>query len=143
MLRGVRGAIQSSGNHKDSILDAAGELMRAVIETNGIRVEKVASVFFTVTPDLDAAFPAAVRNEIGWDFVPFLCGREIPVPGSLERIIRVLVLFETDRSQTEIQHQYLGIASQLRPDLDPRPVGRPSLAVGNRGQGRPRPGSNE
>ena len=117
MLRGVRGAIQAKENSKHSILNAAEELMRAVIEKNGIRVEYVSSVFFTVTPDLDAAFPAAVRNAIGWNLVPFLCGGEIPVPGSLERVIRVLVLFETDGSQEEVRHQYLGVASKLRPDL--------------------------
>ena len=99
--------------------------MRALIETNGICVENVASVFFTVTPDLDAAFPAAVRNAIGWSLVPFLCGGEIPVPGSLERVIRVLILFETDRGQEEVRHQYLGVTAQLRPDLN-RNVGNNS-----------------
>jgi len=91
--------------------------MRAMIEANGIRAENVASVFFTVTPDLDATFPAAVRSAIGWNLVPFLCGGEIPVPDSLERVIRVLILFETDRTLAEVEHQYLGAAAQLRPDL--------------------------
>jgi chorismate mutase len=118
MLRGARGAIQAKENSRDSILTAAEQLMRALIEANGIRSEEVASVFFTVTPELDAAFPAAVRDVIGWNLVPFLCGGEIPVPGSLERVIRVLVLFETDRSQEEVSHQYLGATAQLRPDLN-------------------------
>lgn len=117
MLRGVRGAIQSADNRRHSILEAAQELITAVIESNDIQAEKVASVFFTVTADLNAAFPAEVRGKVGWDLVPFLCGGEIPVPGSLERVIRVLVLFETDRSQAEIRHQYLGAAEGLRPDL--------------------------
>lgn len=118
MIRGVRGAIQAAENRKASIVKAAEELMMALIEANGIRSEQVASVFFTVTPDLDAAFPAAVRNSLGWDLVPFLCGGEIPVPDALQRVIRVLILFETDRSQEEMKHRYLGIAKQLRPDLN-------------------------
>jgi chorismate mutase len=117
MLRGVRGAIQVMGNERRYIVASAEELMKAIIDTNQIEKEKVTSVFFTVTPDLDAAFPAAVRTSIGWEMVPFLCGLEIPVSGALERVLRVLVLFETDRDQAAIRHQYLGGAASLRPDL--------------------------
>jgi chorismate mutase len=75
-------------------------------------------VFFTVTGDLNAAFPAEVRSRIGWSWVPFLCAQEIPVPGSLERVLRVLVLFESELRLEEVQHQYLGAAEILRPDLN-------------------------
>lgn len=118
MLRGVRGAIQAESNDRNAILSASLQLMKALLRANEMQAEQVASVFFTVTPDLNAAFPAGVRSEIGWDGVPFLCGQEIPVPGSLERLIRVLILFETDRNQQEIRHQYLGRAASLRPDLN-------------------------
>ncbi len=117
MIHGVRGAVQASRNDPSAILQAAEEVMRALIEANGIRQESVASVFFTVTRDLDAAFPAEVRSKIGWDLVPFLCGLEIPVPKSMERVIRVLVLFETALGQSEMRHQYLGVTRALRPDL--------------------------
>ena len=117
MIRGVRGAIQASRNDPSAILQAAETVMRALIEANGIRQESVASVFFTVTRDLDAAFPAAVRDKIGWDLVPFLCGVEIPVPETMERVIRVLILFETGLSPAEVRHQYLGVTGALRPDL--------------------------
>lgn len=117
MIRGVRGAVQASRNDPSAILQAAKDVMRSLIEANAIRQESVASVFFTVTRDLDAAFPAEVRSKIGWDLVPFLCGVEIPVPGSMERVIRVLILFETGESQVKLKHQYLGVTNSLRPDL--------------------------
>jgi len=117
MQRGIRGAIQVEVNEAATIISAAEVLMRKLIDANNVNADSVTAVFFTVTPDLNAAFPAAVRSRIGWEQVPFLCGQEIPVKGSLERILRVLVLYETERRQDEIQHQYLGAASTLRPDL--------------------------
>ncbi len=117
MTRGVRGAIQAQANTRESILEGARQLMTQIISANAVEAGKVAAVFFTVTPDLDAAFPAEVRKSIGWHTVPFLCSQEIPVPGSLSRVLRVLVLLETERSQEGIKHQYLGAAAPLRPDL--------------------------
>lgn len=117
MQRGIRGAIQVEVNESATIISAAEILMRKLIDANDVNAHSVSAVFFTVTPDLNAAFPAAVRSRIGWDLVPFLCGQEIPVEGSLERILRVLVLCETEREQDEIQHQYLGAAAVLRPDI--------------------------
>ena len=121
MVRGIRGAIQATRNERGAILEAAGELMAALIESNRIVKENVSAVFFTVTSDLDAAFPAAIRSTLGWEFVPFLCGQEIPVPDAPERILRVLILFHTDADQNEIQHQYLRGAASLRPDLSRPP----------------------
>ena len=117
MIRGVRGAVQASRNDPSAILQAAENVMRSLIEANGIHPESVSAVFFTVTRELDAAFPAEVRSKIGWELVPFLCGVEIPVPESMERVIRVLILFDTGASQAELSHQYLGVTNALRPDL--------------------------
>ena len=117
MLRGARGAIQVLGNDRESILKGSLELIEALVHENEIESENVSAVFFTVTPDLTAAFPAEVRIQIGWNLVPFLCGQEIPVPFSLQRLIRILILFETERNQKEIRHLYLGEAAVLRPDL--------------------------
>jgi chorismate mutase len=118
MIRGVRGAIQVSVNQRQAILSASEELLKALIESNQLESKDVSAVFFTVTPDLTAAFPAGVRVNLGWDQVPFLCGQEIPVEGSMERIIRVMILFETELSQEQIRHQYPGSATSLRPDLN-------------------------
>ena len=117
MLRGVRGAAPVDHNSSEAILSAAELLMKALIVANEIPAASVSAVFFTVTPDLDACFPAEVRSRIGWNTVPFLCSQEIPVPGAMERVLRVLLLFETDRAQDEIRHCYLGATIALRPDM--------------------------
>lgn len=117
MIRGVRGAIQASSDTRESILQAAEKLMSAAIAANSIAADRVSAVFFTVTNDLNAAFPAEVRTAIHWERVPFLCSQEIPVPGSLARVVRVLILVETEMPQEIIKHQYLGGAARLRPDL--------------------------
>lgn len=118
MLRGVRGAIQVEDNTGEDILTASIVLMQRLIEANNVQAKNVSAVFFTVTSDLNAAFPAEVRKHLGWNSVPFLCSQEIPVPGSMQKILRVLVLFETSLEQDEIRHQYIGAAASLRPDLE-------------------------
>jgi chorismate mutase len=114
--RGVRGATTADANDAAAILERTLELLRVLVERNGILPEDVASAVFTVTDDLDAEFPAlAVRALTGWDTVPLLCAREIAVPGSLGRGIRILLHWNTERSQREIQHAFLRGARQLRP----------------------------
>jgi len=88
-----------------------------MVEANQIDSADVASAFFTVTPDLTAAFPARAARELGWQHVPLLDAQEVPVPGSLPRCVRVLILWNTDLSQQEIRHVYLQGAASLRPDL--------------------------
>jgi chorismate mutase len=118
MLRGIRGAIQVEDNTGEDILKASIVLMQRLIEANNVQAKNVAAVFFTVTSDLNAAFPAEVRKHLGWRSVPFLCSQEIPVPESMQKILRVLVLVETSLEQDEIRHQYLGATAALRPDLE-------------------------
>jgi len=117
-MRGIRGAITVDANEERIILDATAFLMKEIIADNGLVPEDVACVWITVTHDLDAAFPAkAIRQIEGWELVPLMCGLEMPVKGSLERCIRLMVLINTDKSQAEIRHVYLGEARKLRPDL--------------------------
>lgn len=119
MIRGVRGAITVDRNDTAHVRERTLELMRALVERNAILPEDVASAIFTVTPDLDADFPAhAARTLSGWESVPFLCAREIPVPGALPRCVRVLLHWNTDRPQREVRHAYLREASPLRPELE-------------------------
>jgi chorismate mutase len=121
MMRGVRGATTVDRNEADHVRERTAELVRTLVERNGIRAEDVASAIFTVTPDLDADFPAhAARVLPGWDAVPLLCTREIPVPGALPRCVRVLLHWNTERPQREIRHAYLRGATTLRPDLEGR-----------------------
>ncbi len=117
VCRGVRGAIQAPENSVEGILGATRQLLEAMVRANGIRPEEVASIFFTVTPDLNAAFPALAARRMGWLQVPLLCAQEVPVPDDLPRCIRILLHWNTLRRPEEIVHVYLGAAAALRPDL--------------------------
>lgn len=115
--RGVRGATTVENDERGEILRATRELLAAMVEANGIATADIAAAIFTVTDDVSAAFPAAAARELGWNAVPLLDAREIPVPGALPLCIRVLLLINTGRTQTEIRHVYLKNASALREDL--------------------------
>jgi chorismate mutase len=114
--RGIRGATTAEENTAEAILTATKELLELIIEANDLRVEDIASAIFTTTPDLTAAFPAQAAREMGWRDVALLDVQEILVPGSLERCIRVLIHWNTEKSAAEVQHVYLREAQALRPD---------------------------
>jgi len=117
-IRGIRGATTVSADQPDLILQATCELLEAILEENeGLQTEDVASAIFTVTDDLTSTFPAQGARQMGWGLVPMMCAREIPVPGSLPRVIRVLVNWNTETPQSAIKHVYLRDAVKLRPDL--------------------------
>jgi len=117
-IRGIRGATTVTADKPDLILQATRELLEEILaENEGMRPEDVASAIFTVTDDLAATFPAQGARQMGWGLVPMLCAREIPVPNSLPRVIRVLVHWNTELPQDEITHVYLRDAVKLRPDL--------------------------
>ena len=117
-IRGIRGATTVTADEPDLILQATRELLEEILaENEGMRPEEVASALFTVTDDLASTFPAQGARQMGWGLVPMMCAREIPVPGSLPRVIRVLVHWNTKVSQQEITHVYLRDAVKLRPDL--------------------------
>ena len=117
-MRGIRGATTVTADQPELILQATRELLEEILaENEGMRPEDVASAIFTVTDDLDSTFPAQAARQMGWDLVPMLCAREIPVPDSLPRVIRVLVHWNTELPQKQITHVYLRDAVKLRPDL--------------------------
>ncbi len=113
--RGIRGATTVERNDRDAILKGTRELLEVLVRLNGLRPEDVAYVWFTVTPDLDAEFPAFAARELGWTDVPLMCGQEIAVPGALGRCIRVLLSWNTAKSQREVRHAFLRGARSLRP----------------------------
>ena len=115
--RGIRGAITVAENKPEEILGATEELLRALSAANGLDPADIASAIFTVTPDLDAAFPAQAARKMGWDHVPLLDAVEIGVPGSLPRCIRVLLMWNTEQPPYAVRHIYLREAVGLRPDL--------------------------
>ena len=114
---GIRGATSVDTNDSDAIIRATRELLKHIVAANDLQIEDVASVLFTATPDLNAAYPARAAHEMGWVNTPLLCLQEMAVAGSLPRCVRVLVLWNTTRCSEQIEHVYLGDACALRPDL--------------------------
>ncbi|WP_240375591.1 chorismate mutase [Bacillus piscicola] len=118
MIRGVRGATTISEDREEEIVSATTELLAEMIEANSLEAESVSNIWFTVTADIKAAFPAkATRQFQGWEYVPVMCAQEIPVPGSLPLCIRVMLTADIAGAQSEVKHIYLRKATRLRPDL--------------------------
>lgn len=117
-LRGFRGATSVEENSGPAIRITTRTLLERLVEANGLAPADLVSAIFTVTPDLNAEFPAAGARELGWHDVPLLCATEIAVPHAEPRIIRVLLHAYTALEAGEIRHVYLGRAVGLRPDLN-------------------------
>lgn len=117
-IRGIRGATTIEKDTQEDLLSATREMLEAILTTNtGLEPQDIASAIFTTTTDVNAAFPALAARQMGWDKVPMICTHEIPVPDSLPACIRVLIHWNTGKTQNEIQHVYLREAKKLRPDL--------------------------
>jgi chorismate mutase len=117
-VRGVRGATVAEKDDPEKILFATRKLLNAILTENpDMIIEDIASVLFTSTDDLNSVYPAKAAREMGWNQVPLISASEIPVPGGLAGCIRVLIHWNTDKTQSEIRHVYLGAAASLRPDL--------------------------
>ena len=133
VCRGVRGATTAARNEREAILSATRALLREIVAANDVEPAEIASIFFTATPDLDAACPPLAARQLGWTLVPLLGAQEIDFAGSLPRTIRVLLHCNTTRSQAEIRHVYIQGAEVLRPDLAPLPIERnPALPEGEK-----------
>jgi chorismate mutase len=116
-LFALRGANSVERNEVDAILASTDALMREMIARNGLEPESMVSCIFTLTEDLDAEFPAVAARQLGLNRVPLLCTREVPVPGSLPRVVRTLLHYYADEDHVP-KHVYLGEARVLRSDLD-------------------------
>ena len=117
-VRGIRGATTVRENTKDEIALRTEELLKIMLKQNGVMVGDIASAVFSVTDDVNSEFPAVAARRLGWIYTPLLCTREIPVPGSLQGCIRVLLHVNSERPQDQVKHVYLHEAKKLRPDLD-------------------------
>ena len=120
--RGVRGATTIDRNEREDILAATRQLLGLMVRTNDIEPRDIASAQFTTTPDINAEFPALAARQLGWLDVPLLCGHEMAIPGSLPLCIRVLLHWNTDKPQQEVEHVYVREAKRLRPDLTKLPA---------------------
>ncbi|MGA7195354.1 MAG: chorismate mutase [Anaerolineales bacterium] len=120
--RGIRGATTIESDTQENVLSATKELLEAILASNlELKTVDIASAIFTVTDDIVSVYPAQTARQMGWDFVPMMCAREIPVMGSLPLCIRVLIHWNTNQAQNEISHVYLRDAVKLRPDLVNQP----------------------
>jgi chorismate mutase len=116
-LFALRGANSVEANHADEILAATDALIRELMQRNQLVADAMVSCIFTLTDDLDAEFPAVAARRLGLDKVPLLCAREVPVPGAMPQIIRLLMHYYADEDH-EPRHVYLGAARGLRADLE-------------------------
>ncbi|MFN2176937.1 MAG: chorismate mutase [Anaerolineales bacterium] len=118
-IRGVRGAVTVKENSREQILEATQKLLEEILERNPeMEPPEIASAIFSVTEDLNAAFPAKAARIIGWNMVPLFGAKEISAPDGIQMCIRVLIHWNTELPQEDIEHVYLGEAKKLRPDLD-------------------------
>ncbi len=114
--RGIRGAITTTENTQEAILEATTELLQQLIKANDIETDQIALATFTTTVDLNAEFPAVAARKLGWVDTALLCGHEMDVPTGLKKVIRVMVLINTEKEAKDIRHVYMKEARQLRPD---------------------------
>ena len=119
MFRGVRGATTATENTLEGILSVTRELLKELIRVNGIEEDYVASVIFTSTPDLNAAFPAQAGREIGWRRTALMGCQEIDAPDDIPMCVRVLIHWNTDKGLDDIKHVYMRGTERLRRDLYP------------------------
>ncbi len=128
VCRGVRGAITVEENSCEAIVEATRQLLETISRLNNMDLDDIASVYFTTTTDLDAAYPAVGARELGWFDIALLCSHEMNVDNGLPRCIRVLIHWNTALPVRELRHVYLRGAKVLRPDLASRPLVRPYQA---------------
>ncbi|MEE9248305.1 MAG: chorismate mutase [Dehalococcoidia bacterium] len=114
--RGIRGATTVEENTREAILEATSELLKLMIKYNGLEEDQIAAATFTTTADLNAEYPAVAARQLGWADAALLCGHEMDVPCGLKRVIRILLLVNTEKSSKEMKHVYIKEAMKLRPD---------------------------
>ncbi len=117
MLRGIRGATTVERDAAESILKATRELLLEMLSANEANPQDLVAAFFTLTPDLNSTFPAKAARDLGWNLVPLIDNVAPFVHGSLEKCVRVMLLWNTDLAQEAVRHIYLRGATGLRPDL--------------------------
>ena len=112
--RGIRGATTADANTEEAIHEATAELVQALIDANSLEEDSLAAVFFTLTPDLNAAFPATAARKLAWANAPLVDITQVAVEGSLPRCIRILILVNTDKEPKDLVYKYLKGAANLR-----------------------------
>jgi len=121
-VRGIRGATTATANTEEAITEATDELLRELTRLNDLDLAEICFAYFTTTRDLDAEFPALAARQLGWLDVPLLCGHDMdvqqPNPRGVPQCIRIALLYNTDRAQSEMRHAYLRGAEAIKQDLE-------------------------
>jgi chorismate mutase len=121
-VRGIRGATTATANEAAAIVEATEELLHELATRNELDIDEIAFVYLTTTTDLTAEFPALAARRLGWVNVPLLCGHDMavpqPNPRAVPMCIRVVLLYNTDRPQSEMRHGYLRGATAIKQDLE-------------------------
>ncbi len=116
-VRAIRGAISVESNTKEKIFEATNELLAEMVKRNDINREDMIAMFFTMTKDLNAYYPAAAAREIGYTDVPLVCYAELEIENSLRMCLRIMIQVNTEKTNAQIKHVYLKDAKVLRKDL--------------------------
>jgi chorismate mutase len=116
-IRAIRGATKLTSDDAIEMESAVSELLTEMINRNNLHTDELVSVFFTATPDIHCAFPAAAARKLGWRDIPLICGVEMDVNGSLKHVIRIMMHVETNLPRSAISHVYLRGAEVLRLDI--------------------------
>lgn len=117
-MQGIRGAITVDNDQKEEVIKAVQKLVTLMVSENEISTEDIGAAIFSATDDIKSVFPAyAARLLANWEFVPLFDAQQLYIENSLKKCIRVLLLVNTDKTQKQIHHIYLGGASVLRPDI--------------------------
>ena len=116
-LRAIRGATCLVQDDAQEMAEAVTELLSEILVRNGVSLDELVSIFFTATPDLHSAFPAAAARGIGLADVPLMCAQELDITGAMEKVIRVMLHVQTDTPRNEVKHVYLRGAEALRKDI--------------------------
>jgi chorismate mutase len=115
-IRGIRGAITVAENNKEEVLKETQVLLKEIIKVNKLKIEDIAAINFSATSDIDAVFPAQAARELGFNYTPLICSKEMDVQGSLKKCIRILMLVNSRKKQQAMIPVYLKEALTLRPD---------------------------
>jgi chorismate mutase len=140
-VRAIRGATRvlvdgEVVDDRELVLAASRELVREVLDRNGLAPDDVISILFSATRDLASVAPALAARQLGLHDVALLCVQEMWVEGSMTGVVRLLAHVETERSRSDVRNVYLAGTGVLREDV-PTPPDAPGPRESSASSGPP------
>lgn len=108
----IRGAVDAQ-NTASSIINQSKILLEEIINLNNLDKKEIKCVLFTVTQDLDKAYPALAARYIDLNDTALICINEMLVEGQMLGVIRLSVFYNDDIEKKDV---YLGKTQSLRKD---------------------------